>query len=119
MVALLIGCAGITVKQENQFFKIGKMAGAYVAITEPAFTATALPYAEGVMKIAQSGEITQDVIYDGVALLVAKYGEDQKFQTIVALFVSEFSSVKIEKGKVNDDVLQLLNGFLTGLKLGV
>ena len=118
VIALLIGCAGVTVKQESNLFKIGKMAGAFVAVTEPEFITTAMPYAEGVMKIAKSGEISQDVITDALSLLIERYGEDKRFQMMCVMFAAEFEGVKIEKGKVNDDVLQLLNGFITGLKLG-
>lgn len=118
MAALLIGCAGIKFSDDTSYFKLGKMAGAYVAVENPEFITTALPYAEGLLKVAQSGEITESQILTALDTLDIKFFTDKKWAVISAAILSDID-IKIETGKVNQQVADFLEGFITGLKLGV
>jgi uncharacterized protein YceK len=119
IILLLAGCSGITINKDvtaDSAYTIGKMAGIYVAMTEPGYVAVALPYAEGLLKIAKAGEITDTQMMAAIDALSAKYGNNEKYVVIATLFVSEFATVKIETGKVNEKLVLLIDGFISGCK---
>lgn len=120
IMLLLVGCSGIQFSKDtttDQAYKIGKMAGVFVAVAEPQYVAVALPYAEGLLKIAKSGEITNDQMTTAVNMLADRFGADQKYKGIATLFMMEFATVKIETGKVNEKLILLIDGFVAGCKL--
>ena len=118
VAVLLVGCAGIKFSEDTSYFKLGKMTGAYVAVENPEFITTALPYAEGLLKVAKSGEITDSQILTALDALDIKYFTDKKWTVISAAILSDID-IKIETGKVNQQVVDFLEGFIFGLKLGV
>lgn len=118
LMAALIGCAGVTVATNDTAYIAGKAAGIYVATKYPATKAAALPYAAGLLSIAKDGTFTSDQMTAAIAALYSSTGDNAELSTLVMAMTSAVT-IEIKAGVKNDQVVSVLEGFISGLQLGV
>ena len=114
-VMMLMGCAGVSVATNDSAKVAGKIAGVYVASKYPAATSTILPYAKGLLQVAQEGNLTSDQVTAAVMVLYGQLGDDAELKTLIVAATSAIT-VEIQTGTVNTQAISALEGFIAGLQ---
>jgi uncharacterized 2Fe-2S/4Fe-4S cluster protein (DUF4445 family) len=113
---MLMGCAGVSVATNDSAKVAGKIAGVYVASKYPAATSTILPYAKGLLQVAQEGNLTSDQVTAAVMALYGQLGDDAELKTLIVAATSAIT-VELQTGAINSQAVSALEGFIAGLQL--
>ena len=84
----------------------------------PATKAAAIPYAAGLLSLATDGKFTSDQMTAAIAALYSSTGDNAELSTLVMAMTSAVT-VEIKTGVKNDQAVSVLEGFVSGLQLGV
>ncbi|MEN6360021.1 MAG: hypothetical protein ABFD59_08195 [Smithella sp.] len=116
----LIGCAGVSLSTDNSksnwAYMTGKDIGTIVAMKDKSFAADAAVYAEGVLTRAKAGNITQSDL-DAVKMkLASRFAGDPEYIAAYLLFQNHVT-ITLEPGKVDQNLVDAIQGFMDGLKI--
>lgn len=112
----LTGCAGFQIGVKDQkVYDAARVVGALVKQNNPELIKTALPYAQGLLQIAKDGKIDGVMLNTALEALYAN-SKNKKDVQLAALVALELLSIEIKTGKVNEQVVSLIQGFVEGLQ---